>query len=99
MEECSGGGAEVDCAVRREGRSKRRMAARRAWAWDFEEMRSAGAALDDHDGIYATGYNFGYCQYTFRHLVLSMIPGMTPQSNLCLYQALPRSIKRDIPQE
>ena len=56
MDDGSGGGAEVDCTVRREGSRKKRMAARRAWAWDLEEMRSAGAALDDHDGTYATEY-------------------------------------------
>ena len=74
------------------------MAARRAWAWDLEEMRSAGAALDAHDGTYATEYGLGYCQYTFGHLALSIILGIAPQSNLYLYQALPQSIKRDIPQ-
>ncbi len=74
------------------------MAPQRAWAWDLEEMRSAGAALDDHDGTYATEYDFGYCQYTFRQLMLNINPGISHQPNLCLYQALPRSIKRDIPQ-
>ena len=99
MDEGSGGGAGANCAVRREGRRKKRMAARRTWAWDLEEMRSAGAALNDHDGTYTTEYDFGYCQYTFCHLVLNIIPGITPQSNPCPYQALPRSIKRDIPRE
>ena len=47
------------------------MAAQRTWAWDFEEMRSAGVVLDDHDGTYAAEYDFEYCQYTFRQLVLT----------------------------
>ena len=74
------------------------MAAQRAWAWDFEEMRSAGAVLDDHEGTYGTEYDFGYCQCTFRQLVLNITLAIPHQPNLCLYQALPRSIKRDIPQ-
>ena len=85
--------------MRRGGRRKKRMAAQRAWAWDFEEMRSAGALLDDHDGTCATEYDFGYCQYTLRQLVLNITPGILHQPNLCLSQALPRSTRRDIPQE
>ncbi len=85
MEYGSGSGAEVSYAARRKGRRKKRMATQRAWAWDFEEMRSAGAVLDDHDGTYATEYDFDCCQYTFRQLVLNMIPGISHQPNLCLY--------------
>ena len=96
MEEGSGSGAEVTCVVRREDRRKKRMAAQRAWAWDFEEMRSAGAALDDHDGTYGTEYDLGYCEDSFCQLVLNINPGIPHQPNLCLYQVLPQSIKWDI---
>ena len=76
MDEASGGGAEVDGALGGEGRRKKRMAQRRAWAWDLEEMRSAGAALDDHDDTYATEYYFRYCHRTFTQLVLIITPGI-----------------------
>ena len=89
----------MDCLVRGEGRRKRRMAVRRAWAWDLEEMRNAGAALNDDKGTQVTEYDYRCCQYTSRHMVLNIIPGITPQSKLCLYQALPQLIKREIPQE
>ena len=58
MDEASGGGAEVGGMLEGEGRRKKRMAEGRAWAWDLEEMRSAGAALEDNDDTYATEYYY-----------------------------------------
>ena len=34
------------------------MAAQRAWTWNHEEMKIAGAVLVDHGGTFATQYDF-----------------------------------------
>ena len=34
------------------------MAPQRAWTWDYEEMKIAGAVLADYGGTFATQYDF-----------------------------------------
>ena len=47
------------------------MAAQRPWGWDLEEMRSAGAMLDDHGRIIATEYGEDCSQPIFFRLMLN----------------------------
>lgn len=60
---------------RREGRGEQDMAAQRTWTWDYEEMKIAGAALDDGGGTFATQYDLDIANTSTEPLPIS---GFTP---------------------
>ena len=51
------------------------MAAPRAWTWDYEEMKIAGASLDDDGSTFATQYDLKIANTSAEHLPIS---GFTP---------------------
>ena len=51
------------------------MAASRAWTWDYEEMKIAGASLDDDGGTFATQYDLEIANKSAETLPIS---GFTP---------------------